>query len=218
LGYTALLAGMVLAPGGVASLLAMPCAGRLVTKINPKGLMIFGIIITIISTFIMVTFNLYVNFQLVAWSRFLMGIGLGFVFVPLASMAFVTIKKEEMGNATSIFNLLRNIAGSFGIAFMTTMLARRAQFHQFRLVEKLNPFDAEYQAGLYKTMEIMRAKTGVASTSGANTVIYKGLMQQATLFSFTDCFYLGTVILFCVIPLIFFLKRQKGESPGAIVH
>jgi DHA2 family multidrug resistance protein len=218
LGYTAVLAGMVLAPGGIASLIAMPIAGRLLTKVNPKILMIFGIIVTTISTFIMVHFNLYVDFALVAWSRFIMGIGLSFIFVSLASTAFATIKKEEMGNATSIFNLLRNISGSFGIAFMTTVLARRGQFHQFRLIENLTPSNPHYQASVYKAMDLIRFHQGASDIYSANGLIYKNLMKQTTLFSFTDCFFLGTIILICIIPLVFLLKKNKNAISSAAAH
>ena len=147
-----------------------------------------------------------------------MGFGLGMVFVPLTSLAFSTIKKEEMGNATSIFSLLRNIAGSFGIAIMTTLLARRAQFHQFRLSEQLNPFDLRYQLGVSKAMAVLGYKTGVASTSAANGVIYQQLMQQATLFSFTDAFYLSTMLLLCVIPFVFLLKSPNNLGKPIAVH
>ena len=147
-----------------------------------------------------------------------MGFGLGMVFVPLTSLAFSTIKKEEMGNATSIFSLLRNIAGSFGIAIMTTLLARRAQFHQFRLSEQLNPFDPRYQMGMSKAMGVLGYKTGAASTYAANGVIYQQLMKQATLFSFTDAFYLATMLLLCVIPFVFLLKRPNNLNKPIAVH
>jgi len=127
----------------------------------------------------------------------------------LASMAFSTIKKENMGNATSIFNLLRNIAGSFGVATMTTLLARRAQFHQFRLSEQLNPFDYHYQIAMHKSAAVLGAKAAGLNHVAAHGVIYQQLMRQSNLFAFTDAFYFSTIIMLCVIPLVLLLERPK---------
>jgi len=218
LGYTAFLSGMALAPGGVATLFTMPIAGNMIQKVNPKAVLAIGLIITAYSIFTMTQFNLYIDFNTVAFSRILMGVGMGLVFVPLASMAFSTIKKEEMGNATSIFNLLRNISGSFGVAIMTTLLARRAQFHQFRFAENLNPFDAHYQIGIYQAGNILAAKTGAATNFASQGVVYQQLLRQSNLFSFTDAFYFATVLLICVIPIVILLKRPKAGDPAVVAH
>lgn len=218
LGYNAFLAGMVLAPGGVATLFTMPVAGKLIQRYNPKAVLASGIVITAYSVLIMSRFNLYIDYRTISLSRIVMGVGMGLVFVPLASMAFSTIKKEEMGNATSIFNLLRNIAGSFGVATMTTLLARRAQFHQFRFGERLNPFNYEYQMGVYRAGEVLAVKTGQATPALANGVIYQGLLKQSALFSFTDAFYFSTVILICILPVVLLLKRPKHGIASAAVH
>lgn len=218
MGYNAFLAGLALSPGGIATLIAMPVAGKLISKINPKGVLACGLLITAYSIFTMSRFNLYVDFYTVSLSRFLMGIGMGFVFVPLTSMAFSTIKREEMGNATSIFNLMRNIAGSCGVAIMTTMLARRAQFHQFRLTEQLNPFDQRYQMGMHKATGLLSAKTGAASDLAAQGLIHQQLMRQSNLFAFVDAFYIATVIMVLVIPLVFLLKRPKNVGASVAMH
>lgn len=216
MGYDAFLAGMVIAPGGAATLLVMPIVGKLVSKINPKGILFCGIIILSYSMFLMSRFNLYVDYDTVLVSRIVMGIGMGMIFIPLGSMAFATVNKEEMGNATSIFNLLRNISGSFGIAFMTTLLARRSQFHQFRFGEHLNIFDQKYQMGVYKAGSILGAKTGAANEIFANGIIYQQLLRQSSLFSFIDAFYMAAVIMLCVLPLVFLLKRVENKEVVAV--
>jgi DHA2 family multidrug resistance protein len=218
MGYNAFLAGMALAPGGIATLFTMPIAGKLMQKYNPKAILASGIVITAYSVLIMSRFNLYIDFNTISSSRIVMGIGMGLIFVPLASMAFSTIKKEEMGNATSIFNLLRNIAGSFGVATMTTLLARRAQFHQFRFAERLNPFNYNYQMGMYKAGEVLIAKTGRTTSASANGVIYQELLKQSNLFSFTDAFYFATVLLICILPVVLLLKRPRHGQAAAMVH
>jgi DHA2 family multidrug resistance protein len=140
------------------------------------------------------------------------------VFVPLMSMAFATIPKEEMGNATSIFALLRNIAGSFGIAIMTTILAQRAQFHQVRFVEHLNPYDPRYQVALHQATALVQAKTGVANEMAANGVMYQGLLRQANLFSFVDAYYVAAVLIFGILPLVFLLKRPMHSASPVMAH
>ena len=219
MGYNAYLAGLALAPGGIATLIAMPIVGKLlVSKVSPKAILTVGLLLTSYSIFIMSQFNLNVDFNIVAFPRIIMGVGLGFIFVPLASMAFATITKEAMGNATSIFSLLRNIAGSFGVAVMTTILARRAQFHQFRFAEGLNPFDPQYQSGVYKAMGVLGDKTGSANSSAANGLIYQELMKQSNLFSISDAFYLSAIIMLCIVPLVFFLKQPKHTDVSVPVH
>lgn len=218
MGYNAFLSGLALAPGGIATLFAMPIAGKLITKISAKVVLAAGLLVTAYSVFTMSRFNLYIDFNTVGMSRIIMGFGMGLVFVPLASMAFSTINKERMGNATSIFNLLRNISGSFGVAIMTTLLARRAQFHQFRLTEQLNPLDYRYQIGMQKVTAVLGGAGAGTSNSAAHGVIYQQLMRQANLFSFTDAFYFSTIIMLCVIPLVLFLKPPKNGTITAGVH
>ena len=203
MGYNALLAGLVLAPGGIATLISMPIAGRLVTRVNPKGILITGLLITAYSTFMMTRFNLYSDFNMICWSRIVMGLGMGFVFIPLMTMTLSSVKKEEMGNATGVFNLLRNLGGSFGVAFVATLLARRAQLHQLRFSEHLNIFDPRYQ---------------FYSAHAGNAVIYQRLLRESNMAAFTDTFYMSTIILLCILPLVFFLKRAKSTDAPVAAH
>src|SRR5208283_2487899 len=182
MGYTATLAGLVLGPGGVATLIAMPMAGRLVTKVNPKGLLALGLLICSYSTYLMSKFTLYADFNTLVWPRIVLGVGMGFLFIPLTTLTLSTVKKEAMGNATSIYNLLRNLGGSFGVAFVTTMTERREQFHQFRLIEHLSPFDRAYQLALNNSSQILQYKgAGPLSQQTGLGVIYRELLRQASM-------------------------------------
>jgi DHA2 family multidrug resistance protein len=214
MGYTATLAGMVLGPGGVATLIAMPIAGRLVTKINPKAILAFGIIVAAYSTHLMSQFNLLADFNTIIWPRVVLGVGMGFLFIPLTTLTMSVIKKEDMGNATAIYNLLRNLGGSFGVAFVTTMLARRAQLHQVHLVEHLTPFDTSYQLILSKSDQFLQHMGFDVSTAqhGGVSAIYGQLLKQASMLSFNDTFYLLSVFLTCTLPLLLLIKRDKKQS------
>jgi len=211
MGYTATLAGLVLGPGGFATMVTMPITGRLVSKINPKGILAFGIIICAYSTHLMSQFNLNADFYSLAWPRIVLGIGMGFTVIPLMTLAFSSIRKEEMGNATSIYNLLRNLGGSFGVAFITTMIARRAQFHQAHLVEHLTPFDTTYQIASSKASQFLHQSGFDASTSGHGGlgIIYRQLLRQASMISFNDAFYLLSLLMICTLPLLILMKRDK---------
>ncbi len=211
MGYNAMLAGMALAPGGFATLLSMPAAGKLVTRVSPKWVLASGILIAAYSTFMMARFNLYVDFNIVAWSRIIMGVGMGLLFIPLANLTLSTIRKEEMGNATSVFNLLRNLGGSFGVAFVTTLLAQRSQFHQFRFIERLNPFDPRYQQGVHGAMAALQSK-GMTGQLAAHGAIYQRLLREASMASFVDAFFVSTVIMFCILPFVVLLKKSRSAD------
>lgn len=217
MGYTASLAGMVLGPGGVATLIAMPIAGRLVTKVNPKGLLASGIVICAYATHLMSKFNLAADFDTLIWPRIVLGIGMGFLFIPLTTLTLSTIRREEMGNATAVYNLLRNLGGSFGVAFVTTVLARRAQFHQYRLVEHLTPFDPSYRSALQRGSEMLHNGGGeAAGQAGALGGIYREMLRQASMLSFNDAFHIISAIMICVLPLVLLMRRGKSGGPAGM--
>jgi len=211
LGYTSFLAGLVLGPGGIATLIALPLAGRLVTKVNPKGLLAFGITANAYATYLMSNFNLAADFSTVILPRIVLGVGMGFFFIPLTTLTMSSVKKEDMGNATGIFNLLRNLGGSFGVAFVTTMLSRRAQFHQLRLTEHLTPFDTTYQIITRQSSKLLhyRGIESFAPQQGGLPVIYEQLLRQASMLAFNDAFYITCIIMICILPLVLLMRRSK---------
>ena len=220
MGYTSFLAGLALGPGGIATMIAMPIAGKLVTKINPKAVLAFGIAVAGYSVHMMAQFNLQADFNTIFWPRVVMGIGMGFLFIPLTTMTMSSIRKEEMGNATAIFNLLRNLGGSFGVAFITTMLARRAQFHQVHLVEHLTPFDRNFQIALPNISQILQGRGFIPSLSdqGSLGLIYGEVIKQASMLSFNDAFYLLSTMMMLILPLVLLMKKGEAHGPGPGMH
>lgn len=216
MGYTATLAGMVLGPGGVATLIAMPVAGRLVTKVNPKALLAFGIIVSAYSTYLMSRFNLLADFGTVIWPRVVLGVGMGFLFIPLTTLTMSGIRKEDMGNASAIYNLLRNLGGSFGVAFVTTILSRRAQMHQNYLGENLTPFDTNLQIASHQASQILQQR-GIGqpvSEHGGLGLIYGKLIKEASMLSFNDAFHLLSVMMICILPLVLLMRKTKDHGPA----
>jgi DHA2 family multidrug resistance protein len=212
MGYTSFYAGLVLGPGGIATMFAMPFAGKMVSKINPKRLLAVGISICALSTYMMSRFTLETDFWTFVWPRVTLGLGMGLTFIPLTTMTLSHIPPQRMTEATSLYNLLRNMGGSVGIAFTTTMLSRRAQFHQVRLVENLTPFDPAYQIA-HQRIATMLAEKGLPAGS-ADGLLYRELIRQATTMAFTDAFLIICVLILCVLPLVFVMKRSEGPSAG----
>jgi DHA2 family multidrug resistance protein len=213
MGYTSFLAGLVLGPGGIATMIAMAIAGKLITKINPKAILAFGIAVAAYAVHLMAQFNLLADFNTIIWPRIVMGVGMGFLFIPLTTLTLSGIRKEEMGNATAIFNLLRNLGGSFGVAIVTTMLARRAQFHQVHLVEHLTPFDRNFQLAVPQISQMLRDRGLIPSLPNQESlsVIYNQLIKQATMRSFNDAFYLLSVMMMLILPLVLLMKKGKED-------
>ncbi len=214
MGYTSTLAGLVLAPGGVATLMVMPIVGLLITRINSKGIVVAGIVVTAYSTYLMSAFNRLADFNTVVWPRIIMGIGVGLIIIPLTTLTLSRMKKEQMGNATSIFNLVRNIGGSFGVAISTTILTRRAQFHQAHLIDHLTPFDMTYALGSSRASEALqqRGLEPAISGQGGLAAIYDQVVREASMMSFNDVFYLLSVMLVLTVPLVFFMRRIYHDA------
>ncbi len=212
MGYTATLAGLALAPGGIATMFVMPIAARLTLKTNPKYVLATSIIVISVSTYLMSRFNLFVDFQGVMLPRVIMGVGLGFLFVPLTALTLRMLPNEEMGNATAIYNLLRNIGGSVGIAFVTTMLARGAQVRQSYLASHVTLFDRTYQWSQHGFSSSLPMG---GSQAGPLALLYGRLLREANMLSFNDAFLTLAVLMLLVLPLVFFMKRLSftGQAP-----
>jgi len=212
MGYTSFYAGLVLGPGGIATLFAMPIVGKFVGRVNPKRFLVLGISICALSTYMMSRFNLTTDFWTFVWPRVFLGFGMGMTFIPLTTLTLSHIPKERMTEATSIYNLLRNLGGSVGIAFTTTILSRRAQLHQTRLVEHLSPFDPAYHFMRDRITSFLGSQ-GLPPT-GADGMMYRELVRQSTTLAFTDAFLIICILILSVLPLVFIMQWQKAPHPG----
>ena len=153
----------------------------------------------------------------IAFVTFLNGLANPLIFIALSTMSFGTLRREQMGGATGIYNLMRNLGGSVGISMATTILSRRAQVHQNIMVSHMTPFDPVYQQKLEAIRRSLVPKIGpTAAAQQALGILYKTLVAQATLLAFVDNFRLITVLAICSMPLALFLKRVRARAtPGA---
>ncbi|SFM91216.1 DHA2 family efflux MFS transporter permease subunit [Thermodesulforhabdus norvegica] len=220
MGYTALWAGLVLGPGGIASFLIMPVAGNLMKRgVKPHYLLALGLFLAAYSFWMMSRFNLEADFLSVAVPRIVLGFGMGLFFVPLGAASYVNIPKEKMGTASGIFNLLRNLGGSFGTAVGTTVLSQRSQFHQNFLVEHITPFHPSLQHKLQEIMQLL----GITQLSNADykrvlAVVYQEVLRQASMMGFNDTFWLFCIMTSFLVPLALLMKGAKGKKVEISVH
>ncbi len=214
MGYTATLAGLVLAPGGLATMIVMPIVARLILKINAKYILAASIVGIATATFLMGRFNLLVDFPGIMWPRVVLGVGLACLFVPLTGLTLRQLPNEEMGNATAIYNLLRNLGGSVGIAFVTTMLARGAQIHQTYLASHVTPFDRAYQWSLSGPSSPLQ---GGGFQAGAHALLYGRLLREANMLSFNDAFLILSGLMVLILPLVFFMKRIRFDRKDPVM-
>ena len=216
MGYTATLAGMALSPGGVASLIAMAIMGRIIGKVDARYIIACGIVIASYSFYMMTQFNLSADYSHVLMPRIVQGFGVGCLFVPLTTVTLNRIPREEMGNATGIFNLLRNLGGSFGIAFSATVLSRHAQTNHRHLIEHITPTNINLQQA-YQELSSVLPRMGFSpgqTDQAAYGVIYRELQRQAMMLSFNDAFRYLFMLFFIVIPLLLLLRRAQYSEPG----
>ncbi len=217
MGYSAFQAGWILAPGGVVTLVCMPIVGRLTDRYNPKYVLVVGVFLCALSTRLMSGFNLHADFVSIMIPRMVLGMGMAFLFIPLTNLTLSLIPKPEMGYATSIYNFLRNLGGSFGIAFSTTMVTRRSQFHHLRLSEHMHRLNEGFNIVLARIKLFIMGKTGMGpalSEQVAMQGVYGEMKRQALMKGFNDSFYLLSAFMFMVLFLVFFIRYHKGDHEG----
>jgi DHA2 family multidrug resistance protein len=136
---------------------------------------------------------------------------MGFIFVPLTTMAMGLLSNEQMGNASGVFNLMRNTGGSLGIAAMTTMLARGGQIHQAALVQNVNPYNPVLQQRLQEL-------TAQGSIEQAYAAIYGMVARQAMVLSYIDNFRMLAFLCFLSVPAVFLFKRVRAKKGPVAMH
>lgn len=213
-GYTATDAGLVLGPGALVIVMLAPLVVRILPKVGVKGLLGFGYFVFALAMWYFASFTLAADYRHEALARCLQGLGIATLFVPVSQLAYSNLPKNKNNKASSLTNLFRNQGGSFGIAFVTTLLARRAQYHQSILVVHATPLDARYR-------QFLDTLTNYFSTHGfshpdaaahAQAMAFNLLERQATFLAFQDCFTaLGWFVLMGV-PLVFLIKKFKPAA------
>ncbi len=217
-GYTATDAGLALGPGAAVVTLMAPFVVRIVPRVGAKRMLGFSFSVAALSFFYysgMTTETDYFHFAL---ARCFQGLGYAFMFVPVSQLAYSYLPKNKNNKGSSLTNLCRNWGGSFGIAFVTTMLERRTQYHQSVLVSVLTSADESVQRFVVASSHFLvtRGATTPDAIHQAYGMVQSTMTQQATMLAFMDCFHLLAIVVLAGLPLALLIKRfEIGKAAGA---
>jgi DHA2 family multidrug resistance protein len=225
---------LALSPRGLGSFALTFIVGAIAARVDVRKLLVGGFAVGAMTMFMLAGLNLNAGYWDIFWPQVMQGGAMACIFIPLSAAAMSHVSREKMGNATSIFNLMRNIGGSVGIAVMTTLLARRQQFHQNRLVEHIRPGQS-YVSNLlhqFTGFFVLKGADPVTASHRAAGALYGMLRQQAAMLSFVEAFKIMGVVFLVMIPMVSLLKDPKhnhgakpaspsaipDEAPAELVH
>jgi DHA2 family multidrug resistance protein len=218
MGYTAELSGMVLSPGAVVIIILLPLVGALVSRVDARWLILFGLLLSAVAMYHMTNLNLDINFETVTLWRCYQTAGLAFLFIPINTMCYVGVPREKSREVSSLINLCRNVGGSVGISMATTVIDRRSQFHQDRLIAHATVFDPAFQA-LLSNQTLSLFHSGLSrheATAHTYGRLYSDIKAQAAVLSYIDTIWVFTIIFALMIPFVFLMRKSEPGSPGSM--
>jgi DHA2 family multidrug resistance protein len=178
--------------------------------------MIFGLCLLATSMFYMARFNLELGFGNVVFARLIQGGGMAFLWVPVNTVAYSYLPREKNNAASGLINLARNVGASMGISYVTTMLDRRAQFHEDRLVAHLYPGNPLLQQMLQDTTSKLRPDSGSRALQQAYGVLQHNVQRQASMLAYIDNFHILAIVGLCLIPIVFLVKKPRKGGDMAV--
>ncbi len=215
MGYTAQLAGIAVSPRGIGAICAMPIIGILTTRMDNRWLIGSGFAIFGICSIWFGEVNLGLSQWSFLWPIVLSGFGSGMVFVPLSTTTMGTLSNEKIGNASGLYNLLRNVGGSIGISVVNTIVARHAQMHRSELAHSLNASNPVMQQHISSLQGIIRSTNATGAdlaTRGAYKLVEGTLTSQARLWAYVDDFRYMALVCFACVPIVFLFKKAKARA------
>src|SRR5712692_2531192 len=221
LGYPSLQAGIAMAPRGIGSFFMMPLTGLMTGRFDARKLLTVGLIVGGSTLIWLSKLNLSAGYWDIFWPQLIQGVGMSMLFVPLTTVTMDPIPRERMGNATSLFNLMRNIGGSIGIATTGTMLARHTQATTSMLGSNVTPYSPFTQM-MFERMRAGFIASGadpVTASRRAYAAMFGLVQRQASMVSFVGLFQLLGIMFLALIPLILIMRRPTHQrGPAAAGH
>jgi MFS transporter, DHA2 family, multidrug resistance protein len=216
LSYTAMLAGLVLSPGGLVTMVMMPVTGRLIGLVQPKYLIAAGAASAALSMWHLTGITGDISYGYAAMSRIYLAIGLPLLFLPITTASYDGIPPEKTNQASALINVARNLGGSMGVALSQTVLQQRQQFHQSRLVEHIAPSDLGYQQTIDAMTRFFQAQGSNASDAAGQAVAWVGqtLQHQVDLLAYIDVFWTLAVIGALMVPVALSLRSIDLKAPA----
>lgn len=202
-GYPTITTGIIMAPRGVGTMISMIVVGRLVRRVDPRYLVVVGLVMTAYSLYVMTGFSPQMDDRLIIETGIVQGLGLGLVFVPLSTVAFATLDARYRTDAASLFSLVRNIGSSIGISIVTVYLTRNVQVNHVELSAFVNPF-----SDALRTISPAATQGDPSALSRIDQLVN----QQALMISYIDDFKLMMIVTLCAIPLALMLRKPKVLS------
>ena len=220
LGYPPLQAGIAMAPRGVGSFFMMPLTGLMTGRFDPRKLLTTGLIVGGTTLLWLSRLNLQAGYWDIFWPQLIQGVGMSLLFVPLTTVAMDPIPRERMGYATSLFNLMRNIGGSVGIAVTGTIMQRQRQVIGTLMGENISSYDPTTQSMFAQIRNglIAAGSDAVTATQRAYAVLHGMLMQQASMVSFVMLFRMLGIVFLLMLPMVLLMKRPKGGGGPVAAH
>ncbi len=221
LGWTAVTAGIWTSPRGIGTALCMPLVGYLLGKVRDgRWMLVFGFVVASLAFFGYSRMDLQSGTWDIFWYQINQGVGLAFIFVPLTTLAMDPIPKAEMGYATSLYSVVRNVGSSMGISFVTTWIARRSQFHQSILVAHVTPASPQAQQFLAQAREFFLHSGSDRTTAArqAPALLYGVIQRQASLLSFVEVFRIMGFLFLATIPLVLLMRKPAHGGASRASH
>jgi DHA2 family multidrug resistance protein len=220
LGYPALQAGIAMLPRGLGSFLAMPLVGMLMSKVKPRILLACGIVIASFSFYDFAHLNLNVGYWDFFWPLIIQGSAMGLLFIPLTTITNDPVPNAEMGNATSLFNLMRNIGASVGIASVTTIVARHTQVHTNILGAHVNSMNPQARQMIMAMQQhfIQNGSDAVTALKQAYAAVFGMVQREAAIMSFNDAFSYLMLLFLAMLPLILLMRAPRKRGGGMAAH
>jgi DHA2 family multidrug resistance protein len=218
MGYTAFTAGLAVAPRGLGAICGMPIIGYLSNKVDPRYLLTFGFGVFGLTTLYFGSITLDISPMTLFLPILITGFGLSFVFVPINTAAYATLRNDQIGNASGLFNLMRNVGGSIGISIASTLLTRRSDAHQNDLTNYMPQSGSAFENSLRSSQSALSGYFGAAHTQmPAQVELYEQLGRQALQWAFVDVFRWLALLCFACVILVWFLKKVKpGKAPEGV--
>jgi MFS transporter, DHA2 family, multidrug resistance protein len=216
LGYTAFTAGLVVAPRGLGAICGMPIIGFLSNKADPRWLLTFGFFTFGLTTLYFGNITLDLSPNTLFLPILITGFGLSFIFVPISTAAYGTLRNDQIGNASGLFNLMRNIGGSIGISIAQTLLTRRSAVHQNEIINSVPITGQQFQNSVGSLRTALSGSFGPSNAANpAQASLYQQLIRQASLWSFVDVFRWLSLLCFACVAIVWTFKKVKpGKAPA----
>ena len=219
LGYPAVLSGEAVSPRGIGAIISMVFVGRLIPKVDTRYLILFGFGLLSYSIYLFTGLSLDISMSSIVIPMIVSGFALGFVFVPLTTLSVATLPQRDIGNATGVYNLMRNTGGSIGIAVMTTLLVRSQQVHLSVLTEHANQYNPAFLQAVAAIQKALGGGSGPGTdASNAYALIYQLIARQAAVLAYNDVFWILTVLSALCVPAVSLFKKVRNARPVAGAH